>query len=186
MIRWSDDRTEYEGAVLFEGERNYYDDSDFYAVIWTGEKLATVEYATTRFAGGGSATVDATEATKAAVLAWFLPRYREYLAQRSAAEARRIEPGRQVRVIRGRKVPLETVAFVGHVREGRWGQLCDLDAEDGRRWYSIQTRNLEVVDPARWEWPAAAIERLMAAATWETAVGYVRALESPAGISVVL
>jgi hypothetical protein len=52
----------YIGAVLATRERNYYDDSDFYAVVWDEEDqcVKQVEYATTRFGGGGVACVDAT------------------------------------------------------------------------------------------------------------------------------
>jgi hypothetical protein len=43
-------------------ERNFLEDSDFYAVVWDAEKqtLNTVEYASTRYGGGGNATEDAT------------------------------------------------------------------------------------------------------------------------------
>ena len=44
--------------------------SDFYAVVWTGERLTSVEYATTRgwtYANG--ATIDATDEVKAAAAA---------------------------------------------------------------------------------------------------------------------
>lgn len=40
----------YEGCVLRIGEHNYYDDSDFYAVVWDEETQSTrkITYATTR------------------------------------------------------------------------------------------------------------------------------------------
>jgi len=53
---------EYKGAVLATREKNYYDDSDFYAVVWDEEsqRVKSVNYASTRYGGGGDATVDAT------------------------------------------------------------------------------------------------------------------------------
>jgi len=58
-----DYRVEYEGAVLQLFERNGYDDSDFYAIVWDDDEGTTKQvcYATTRgwtYANG--ATVDAT------------------------------------------------------------------------------------------------------------------------------
>lgn len=58
----------YRGRVLSMFERNGYDDSDFYAVVWSDEqnKPINVEYATTRgwtYANG--AQIDATDETRA-------------------------------------------------------------------------------------------------------------------------
>ena len=52
----------YQGLVLEKGEHNYWDDSDFYALYWSEKEQKPVEceYASTRYYGGGSATVDAT------------------------------------------------------------------------------------------------------------------------------
>jgi hypothetical protein len=61
-IVWSETGEQYKGAVLMTRERNFLDDSDFYAVVWNAEKQAldTVEYDSTRYGGGGSAKEDAT------------------------------------------------------------------------------------------------------------------------------
>jgi len=53
----------FKGKVLNEFERNGYDDSDFYAVVWDEEKQEpkTIQYATTRgWTYCNSATIDAT------------------------------------------------------------------------------------------------------------------------------
>lgn len=50
------------GRVLYCGERNYYDDSDFYALYWGEDNQPhTCEYATTRaWTYNNHADVDAT------------------------------------------------------------------------------------------------------------------------------
>jgi len=67
--------TLFEGAVLGHRERNWHDDSDFYAIVWDAEKewkdrrgrvrrgaIRSFGYATTRFATyGNTCTTDATE-----------------------------------------------------------------------------------------------------------------------------
>jgi hypothetical protein len=65
----------YKCAVLATRERNYYDDSDFYAIVWDEEKQCVhdVEYATTRFGGGGDAWVDATPEVIEKAKAYFAP-----------------------------------------------------------------------------------------------------------------
>ena len=64
--------TRFAGFVVEDRERNYHDDSDFYAVVWNpvSGTLETVEYATTRFPTlgyGYGAAVDATPEVLAAV-----------------------------------------------------------------------------------------------------------------------
>lgn len=98
----------YEGAVLDVTERNGYDDSDFYAVVWdeTEGRVKSVMYATTRgwtYANG--AAIDATLEVQAKASAW-------YRAEMIAREERKIKSelaaphvGALVRVVRGRKVP---------------------------------------------------------------------------------
>ena len=42
----TDRQISYEGAVLATYERNGYNDSDFIAVVWTGDSIKHVEYGT--------------------------------------------------------------------------------------------------------------------------------------------
>jgi hypothetical protein len=57
--------------VLADREKNGRDDSDFYGLVWFGDgKYGEVEYATTRFGGGGWCRVDATPEVLAEVEAW--------------------------------------------------------------------------------------------------------------------
>ena len=57
-------KTTYKGCVLDEYEKNYYDDSDFYAIVWdeVEQKIKHIPYRTTRgYTEGNYAEVDATE-----------------------------------------------------------------------------------------------------------------------------
>lgn len=85
-------RKVFEGATLSLREANGYNDSDFYALVWNAEKGAPEEinYDTTRFAGGGSAFVDATDEVKAAYAAYLAHqrRLRDVTARRGASKLR--------------------------------------------------------------------------------------------------
>jgi len=111
-----DGTREYEGAVLTTRERNYHDDSDFYAVVWNGKALREVEYDTTRFGGGGTAEVDATEETKAAAREWLYLWALKWVRRDDFLEVRRFAKGKRVRFagdFKGRKQ-----GFVANGTEG--------------------------------------------------------------------
>lgn len=79
---------DHVGAVLDRIERNRYDDSDYLAIVWDAEIGAPREvlYASTRFGGDGSATVDATPEIRSCYEGWIA-------AQRAAKEeARKASP----------------------------------------------------------------------------------------------
>lgn len=89
----------YRGAVLCDRERNYHDDSDFYAICWSERKQCLVyeEFDTTRFAGGGACRVDATEEVKAKAAAWNAQQIlRQHLWDWAASKARDLVAGRRV------------------------------------------------------------------------------------------
>ena len=44
-------KTLFAGKVLADRERNFYDDSDFYVVVFDEGQLKSYEYGSTRFAG---------------------------------------------------------------------------------------------------------------------------------------
>ncbi len=105
----------YEGRTLADRERNYSDDSDWYAVVWDDGELREVGYRTTRGAGtdGNYAVVDPTPEVLEEVRAWAAEteyarlRAAEVAAwRRDAADALVPRPGATVRVVRGRRVPL--------------------------------------------------------------------------------
>lgn len=118
----------YEGCVLADRERNYYDDSDFYAVVWDEEAQAVkeVEYATTRFPTYENyCSVDATDEVRAKAAAYNFSQIYPQLQASAIAAAKRIGIGKRVRIVRGRKVPIGTegvIFWLGEVNYGhsRW------------------------------------------------------------------
>jgi hypothetical protein len=130
---------EHAGEVLYAGlvisacmEHNYYDDSDFYALVWDGVK--PVEYPTwsTRGSSQGCpvAVADATpeilEAYAAYQQAERDARYAATQAERDARYAAtqaeldsKPSKGRTVIVARGRKVPQGTTGVVIWFGEGK-------------------------------------------------------------------
>lgn len=145
----------YEGKVLTTRERNYHDDSDFYAVVWdeVEGRLTTYEYATTRFAGSGSAGEDATPEVLAKASEWLrewaLSRWREA----NEAQSLRVKPDREVEVFRGRKVPIGTCGIVEWIGEGRYGRdrARIVTANGATHW--VDACNLRVIEPERYLLP---------------------------------
>ena len=114
--------TTYIGLVLAVGERNGYDDSDFYATVWnpTTKSPFNVEYGTTRaWTYPNHAEVDATPEVIAAY-----NEYRRVQADKAQVEflkeeAKKPGKGKKVRVVRGRKVAIGTegvIFWMGGVR----------------------------------------------------------------------
>jgi len=154
--------TRFEGAVLYEGERNYHDDSDFYAIVWDEEKqqIREIEYATTRCGGtdGNSANVDATPEVKAKANRYLSERFYPIALKLVEHDARVIHEGDRVRVIKGRKYPKGWLGVARWIGENRWGVSCRVDfgfngnpetyqlfgASGGEHFISL--KNLEKVD----------------------------------------
>lgn len=108
----------FEGAVLETRERNYHDDSDFYALVWNDEKgaIETVEYGSTRYPmDGHGASVDATPEVRAKAAAWTRERLFERKLAAAKAEARKVKAGSVARVVKGRKLPIGEVVEVDRV-----------------------------------------------------------------------
>ena len=159
-VRYYDGTTEYEGCVFNKYEHNGYNDSDFYAEcvnIETG-KIDTVEYDTTRCGGNGTAEIDLTETN-----------YRLY---QKAAYGRQIKDGfiynrnsavqvakgKEVKVVKGRKVPIGTVGVVfwrkecnydRYQREWHTVMRIGIKTADGNT-YFLSEQNVEVVDPEQY------------------------------------
>lgn len=154
-----DGNTRFEGAVLCTRERNFYDDSDWYAVVWDGEGLRPVQYATTRYPMDGSAVIDATEAVRARAAEWLADWLYALLKRRDQENAQAVVPGREVVVrkkclLRKRPHPLAgtmgRVGWVGEVRHPagwRATTRVRVDMADGQvLWFGID--ELAVV---RWQ-----------------------------------
>lgn len=111
----------HEGVVLETGERNYHDDSDFYAIVWdeATQSIKNVDYDTTRGGGGGNAVIDATDEVKAKANAYLEVWSYNRLVAADREAAAKVTKGRRVRVKKGRTAPVGvegTVFWVGEAR----------------------------------------------------------------------
>jgi hypothetical protein len=145
---------EYAGRVLGTWEANGYHDSDFYALVWDGEGLTSIEYATTRgWTYHNGATADATDEVKDLA--------REYLADRdiaawreaTATDAATPEKGKRVVVARGRKVPIGTEGTIIWLGPDRYsdGKLYRVGVKDdaGEVHWTAE-RNVDVIDAGQY------------------------------------
>jgi len=108
-------RISHAGLVLATSEHNWHDDSDFYALVWDADagQPREIEYATTRgWTYANSATVDATPGVQAAYATWRQEQAARRQAEADAAEAVTPRAGKTVTVVKGRRVPVGTVARV--------------------------------------------------------------------------
>lgn len=139
-IRWPDDHKrynqetgqsepapaiEYAGCVLEDRERNYHDDSDFYALVWdeADQRIRTIEYATTRFAGGGFCDVDATPEVRAKAAASCIPQMEKVMLGAAYFEAHKVRWGNKVRVVgddKWNRLPKKHAALLGQECDVFW------------------------------------------------------------------
>jgi hypothetical protein len=142
--------TLFDGFVLYDRERNGYDDSDFYAVIWNPFSGTTFErcYATTRaYTYNNGCWCSATPEVRAAFDA-LRERYEAERREAAAAyEASRPDRyGRIVKVVRGRKVPKGTTGEVCWVGTDSYSGMprVGFRTTDGAR-HITAASNLEVI-----------------------------------------
>ena len=124
----------YDGCVIRTWEHNGPWDSDFFADcvnIETG-KIDCVEYDTTRCGGCGSAKVDLTEANFRLYQRASYNRAIENALEFNRKNAMKVEVGKVVRVVKGRKVPIGTVGTVFWQKEVNYDRYG--------RWYKAQMR----------------------------------------------
>jgi hypothetical protein len=155
----------YVGATFCTRERNWSDDSDFYAVCWDEKSGCMIEeeYDTTRFGGGGWANVDATDEVKVKAAKW-LEGWLEATAWEEYEQSKNyIRKDKQVRLVTGRpkfqdtgeKVALGTLGTVVWYGEGRdfsrYGHglipMRALVVKAGGESFWTNARNLDVVNP---------------------------------------
>lgn len=144
----------YEGCVLDTGEMNSYDDSDFYAVVWTGSKIIRVTYGSTRFwTYPNHAKVDATPEVIEAAREYAFRFFVNEITERSKLNARTVEAGKRVRVVKGRKLAKgiegEVIRLIRNDYDKSNPQVS-LDLGNGNIAYTY-LNNLEVVNPESYE-----------------------------------
>jgi len=142
----------HSGLCIKDREENGYSDSDWYMTVWNFDKNQPEEiyFATTRgwsYPSYGS-YVDATPEVMALYNAWCEKKSEErYLAQ-IEAEKKAIRKFKEVKVIRGRKVPIGTAGRVFWIGEKRFGTLMTktvgIETASGQRYFTA-INNLEVV-----------------------------------------
>lgn len=166
---------EFSGAVLRTRERNWHDDSDFYAIVWDREakRLRTVDYATTRSGGTDDnfATIDATPDVIAAAGDWAAEQARPAIMADVAAAMREVTIGKRVRMTatrRGKNSPPAgtegEVFWAGERRSqyGTWsyGTRYGFRADDGTTYFAA-AGDLEVIDPEQYAPEWSTVERLV-------------------------
>lgn len=147
----------FEGCVLGEFERNGYDDSDFYAVVWdaAARTLRNITYASTRGpTTHNQCTVDITPENLAAVKDWAYGIVIKRGLDRAAIASMTVEWGRTVTVVRGRKVPKGTNGEVFWMGAGPARVGLRL-ADDSRVF--IARDNVEVANPEQYRTPDAQV-----------------------------
>lgn len=147
---------QYEGCVLDTYEHNGYHDSDFYAVCWDQKKktIVDIEYDTTRCGGGGWAKVDATDEIIREAYRWYKTIGRGIFdKEENPRQAKVIRKGDTVKVIRGRKIPKNTVGtifWLGKTYNGyshREEERVGIELAEGNRVFLP----LEYVELVGWE-----------------------------------
>lgn len=130
QTRWEiENNRGYKGAVLDTGEENFHDDSDFYAVVWDGEKVTRISDGTTRFSAPTVCRADATPEVRQAAENWLASVYYPKRVRSAAeAEAKRVRVGSVVTVVAGRKLP----------KGGEWIVTAIWDSKFGRNEKSVK------------------------------------------------
>lgn len=147
--------TSYEGCVLRTGEHNWYDDSDFYALVWDEptRTVKKIEYATTRgWTYHNSAKVDATPENRAKAEAYEAGRLAALYAEERQAEKlaalKELETGVEVKSLTTRGKNKGVVGFVQKVMKSSYGPGdvvgVQVPGEDKLRW--LDTERVERTD----------------------------------------
>jgi hypothetical protein len=159
-VRWTDGRNAetFEGAVLAVTGREVRIMSDVwdwvtYARVWDGTTVREVPIGYADHGARAEATVDATPEVLAAVAA--AAKVAEAAAEKAArartvdrmvTEAETVKVGREVTVVRGRKVKVGTAGRVFWLGNGRFGWRVGLELADGERVFTALS-NVEVAHP---------------------------------------
>lgn len=155
----------YEGCVLQTFERNGWDDSDFYAIVWDEAEqcIKDICYATTRgWTYANHAVVDATPEVIAKAQAYLHAGHVRRAHEQNQAQARRPAVGREVRfrpTVNGRNrrckrapegvLPAGDIAYVAGLTEGMSGPQAIVQYQ-GKHLLYVSIDAIEVVDPEQY------------------------------------
>lgn len=151
-------RPTFDGAVLGFRHRTERIMSDVwedvgYAVVWDGTKVTEVAVGDSYSGSYADHEADATPDAYGKAMLWTIDdEGRRWLAERHAgwdrmvAAAHRVEVGKEVAVVRGRKVPKGTTGRVFWMGDSRFGRRVGLrDATGTVHWTALT--NVEVTNP---------------------------------------
>jgi hypothetical protein len=151
----------YEGCVIETREMNGYHDSDFYAVIWDEEeqRIREVEYATTRaYTYDNSAHVDITPENMEKVNEYARGIVLHRLLSANESQAKEVDKGKWVRVVKGRKVPKGTEGRVFWIGPGfsryssaRIGIALDEEKDERGRYGNVAWTSAGNCEVMNWE-----------------------------------
>lgn len=150
----------YEGAVLGFGTHSSVQimsdvwDTQRYANVWNGTAVQEVVIASYEFGSYvESAEIDATDDVKALALAYYTSVAADRLRGQNAAaldaaatRAKEVVHGRELEVVRGRKVKIGTVGRCFWVGDNQWGMSVGLELADGSRVFTA-LHNVIVAQP---------------------------------------
>ena len=160
MIKYEGQEPKAVGCVYYLGEHNYYNDSDFYASFLDLEEglRGYEEYDTTRFAGGGYATIDLdfehlNEWWKKAK-----ENERKMIYNSLLNDYKTVSKGKKVIVNAGRKVPHGTVGEVFYTKNvnydpyGRkWHDEVKIGIKDeNENVFWTYAKNVDVINPEQY------------------------------------
>lgn len=139
---------QYAGRIVAQRERNYYDDSDFYVIVWDSEKKVPFEVQTwtTRYPSDFlvSEAVDATDEVREEYSAYRKAERERDEEYRRQQEARRPSTGKTIRVFKGRKVAKGTTGKCIWIGNSGYGMRCGLKDDQGNVFWTALS-NIEVV-----------------------------------------
>lgn len=146
----------WKGCVLWTGEHNWHDDSDFYAVVWDEEAGQTreIEYASTRgWTYHNGATVDADDETRTKAEAYLARIRHEHEVIRRAMAAALPAVGKEVRSLTTRGKNKGVVGMVRRIqpdqyRRSQWAPdvaAIEVAGEDKYRYLPVN--RIEVINP---------------------------------------
>lgn len=152
----------HEGCVISLGEHNYYDDSDFYAVVWIPENkcVQEIEYATTRAGCDGYyAWVDFDKEKYGEDYAHYRRKLQFYyeadisffLQPMSLLFKVSPDKGKPIEVFRGKKVPIGTKGIIFSSKNNPYDDknpLIMIKTEDGQ-YLRTYMRNVAPILPSR-------------------------------------
>lgn len=149
------------GTTFKLTEENHYNDSDFFAHyldLNTG-KIVVKEYATTRFACGLAEYNADIDLTKENLEKWWNNGGKQYIYdgyhRSEDRNSKQVNKNKLVRVVSGRKVPLDTEGIVFYIKDVNydpykrwWGKELKIGIKTkDYKVYWTYAKNVEVVNP---------------------------------------